>query len=146
MTQSSNSPSELPSPPAADDQPTRRVELAISILLRVGVVTSLILIVIGTIVSFVRHPEFAKSPQALPSLVQPAVEPMRSLGDLAARLHEFRGQPIVTLGLLVLIATPIMRVAVSIVAFLLEGDRPYTFITLAVFCLLMLSLVLGAVE
>ena len=124
----------------------RRVELVISDLLRVGVVISLALIVIGSIVTFVRHPAYLRSPDELGGLVQPETILPHTLGEVAAGLRDFRGQAIVSLGLLVLIATPMMRVAVSIVAFILAGDRLYTLITLAVFCLLMLSLVLGAVE
>ena len=57
-----------------------------------------------------------------------------------------RGEAIVTLGLLVLIATPVARVAVSVVAFIHHRDRTYALITAAVLCLLLLSLVLGRVE
>ena len=134
----------LPSRPEGD--PMLRMELVISNLLRAGVAISLVLIVIGTIVTFARHPEFLKSREELPGLVHPEAVSIKSPGAIATGLRELSGQAIVTLGLLVLIATPMMRVAVSVVAFFLEGDRIYTLITLGVFCLLMLSLVLGAAE
>ena len=51
-----------------------------------------------------------------------------------------------TIGLLVLMATPVVRVAVSAVAFIQHRDRTYALITSAVLCLLLLSLVLGRVE
>lgn len=146
MTQLPNSPSDTPPPGFAGDNPMRRVELAISILLRVGVATSLILVVAGTIVSFLRHPEYVNSPAELANLVRPGRVPLRSLSEVAVGLRDLRGQSIVTLGLLVLIATPMMRVGVSIVAFFLERDWVYTLITSAVFCLLVLSLLLGAAE
>jgi uncharacterized membrane protein len=145
MTQPENKPPQTP-PGTPSDDPMRRVELVISDLLRVGVAISLALIVVGSIVTFVRHPAYLRSPDALAGLTQPEEMLPHSLGEVAAGLRDFRGQAIVALGLLVLIATPMMRVAVSIVAFILAGDRLYTFITLAVFCLLMLSLALGAVE
>jgi uncharacterized membrane protein len=145
MTQSTTLPPNGP-PPSAGDDPMQRVELVISILLRVGVVVSLTLVVLGSIVSFVRHPGYAESATELPGLTRPTAEPMRSIGGVVVGLEEHRGQAIVTLGLLVLIATPMMRVGVSTVAFLLERDWVYTGITLGVFCLLMLSLVLGAAE
>jgi uncharacterized membrane protein len=47
---------------------------------------------------------------------------------------------IAQLGLLVLIATPVVRVAASVVAFVLEGDRLYAGITFAVLVILLLSL------
>jgi uncharacterized membrane protein len=58
----------------------------------------------------------------------------------------FQGEALVTAGLLLLIATPVIRVGVSIFAFIYQHDRLYTFITATVFCLLLLSFVLGKVE
>ena len=49
-----------------------------------------------------------------------------------------------TLGLLVLIATPVLRVAASVVLFAIQKDWTYTLITAVVLSLLVLSLVLGA--
>ncbi|HLO36117.1 MAG TPA: DUF1634 domain-containing protein [Candidatus Deferrimicrobium sp.] len=43
-------------------------------------------------------------------------------------------------GLLVLLATPVMRVVASIVGFGLEGDRLFTVITITVLAILLLSL------
>jgi len=43
-------------------------------------------------------------------------------------------------GLLVLIATPVVRVLASVVGFALEGDRLYAAITLAVLAILLVSL------
>lgn len=145
MTQPTTLPPSGP-PPSASDDAMQRVELVISILLRVGVVASITLVILGTIVSLARHPEFVESAVELPRLTQPASEPMRSIGGVVVGLEEHRGQAIITLGLLVLIGTPMMRVGVSTVAFFLERDWAYTGITLGVFCLLMLSLALGAAE
>jgi uncharacterized membrane protein len=46
-------------------------------------------------------------------------------------------------GLLLLILTPILRVAVSVLMFLLERDRPFVLITAAVLAALVLSFLLG---
>jgi uncharacterized membrane protein len=43
-------------------------------------------------------------------------------------------------GLLVLLATPVLRVVASVAGFALEGDRLYTVITLAVLGILLVSL------
>ena len=48
-------------------------------------------------------------------------------------------------GLLVLIATPVLRVAVSILAFWQEGDRKFVLITSVVLALLLASFLLGKV-
>ena len=49
-------------------------------------------------------------------------------------------------GLLLLIATPVTRVAVSIFAFVYEKDRVFVIITIIVLSLLLLSFFLGRVE
>ncbi len=54
-----------------------------------------------------------------------------------------RPQAVITLGLLLLIATPVVRVAVSIGAFALEHDRRYVLITTIVLAILLFSLFLG---
>jgi uncharacterized membrane protein len=47
------------------------------------------------------------------------------------------------LGMLVLMATPILRVGISLVSFARAGDRPFTLLTAAVLALLLLSVLLG---
>ena len=54
------------------------------------------------------------------------------------------GRGIIQLGLLLLIATPVMRVAVSLAAFLLERDWTYVVATLIVLSLLIYSLLGGS--
>ena len=49
-------------------------------------------------------------------------------------------------GLMLLIATPVARVAVSILGFVYEHDRRYVIITSIVLALLILSFVLGKAE
>ena len=61
-------------------------------------------------------------------------------GGLASRLTALEPLAITQLGLLALVATPIARVATSVVAFAWEGDRLYAAITLAV-----LTILLGSV-
>ena len=62
-----------------------------------------------------------------------------SFGDLAEGLPALRPQAIAQLGLLVLVATPIIRVATSLVAFALERDRLYVLLTTIVLAILLAS-------
>jgi len=55
-------------------------------------------------------------------------------------LRELRPIAFAQAGLLVLVATPVVRVMASVVAFALERDRLYTAITLAVLAILLISL------
>jgi len=53
---------------------------------------------------------------------------------------------VIDLGLLLLVATPMFRVAASIVAFVYDRDLPYVLITTFVLTMLILSLILGKAE
>ena len=139
-------------PAHAPMTPARRVELFISHLLRVGVITSVSIIIVGMVVSFVHHPEYLRHHSPLKALTAPDDVAVpgptfpHTLHDVLTGLADFRGQSIITVGLLLLIATPVLRVAVSIFGFVYEHDRRYVVITSIVLTLLLLSFVLGKVE
>jgi uncharacterized membrane protein YfcA len=59
---------------------------------------------------------------------------------LVSDLMQLHPQGIITLGLLLLIATPVLRVAVSIVTFVVEHDRKYIVITCVVLAILLFSI------
>lgn len=122
-----------------------RAERLISAVLRVGVLTSLATILLGTVIAFVHHPEYISSPRSLLHLSRPGDTFPHTLRDVLTGLAGLRGQAIVVLGLLMLIATPVVRVAVSILFFLEEGDLTYVAITSTVLVLLVLSFFIGGV-
>jgi uncharacterized membrane protein len=122
----------------------RDVELLISNLLRGGVMTSLVFMLIGTIISFIHHPNYLTSPSALTQLTTPGETFPNTLPGIEKGLIHLRGQAIVTIGLIILFATPVLRVAVSIFAFIYQGNKTFTLITTLVLCLLLLSFFLGA--
>lgn len=136
----------MPAPKLDADERVRNVELLISNLLRTGVLVSLALVVIGTVIAFVHHPDYFTSPTDLSRLVKPGAAFPHSMSEVIEGILLLRGQAIVTLGLLLLIATPVMRVAVSIFAFIYQDDWIFTCITALVLLLLLLSFFLGAVE
>ena len=121
----------------------RNIELLISNLLRGGVIASLICILAGTVISFIHHPNYLTSPAALASLTELSGTFPGTLSNFEEGLLNLRGQTIVTIGLIILVATPVMRVAVSIFAFIYQGNKTFTLITTSVLCLLMLSFILG---
>jgi uncharacterized membrane protein len=132
---------------AAEDAKVRRMELAISVLLRAGVVGSVSVILIGMAMTFAHHPEYRSSHEALARLTRPgATEFPTSLREMTRGLAEFQGRAVVVLGVLLLIATPILRVAASVLAFIYERDWRFLAIKLAVLALLAVSFVLGRVE
>lgn len=118
----------------------------ISLLLRGGVLLSVVLLVAGTILTFLHHPGYLTSGALTASLKNPSNGHVPShILDIFALIKNGHGQGIVSLGLLVLIATPVLRVAFSVITFWLEKDRIFVWITSTVLFLLILSLILGKV-
>jgi len=62
-----------------------------------------------------------------------------AIGEVIAGVRHGSGEAIMMTGLLVLIATPVARVALSIVIFVIERERLYAAITAAVFVILMME-------
>lgn len=132
--------------PTEQDHRVRQVELLISRLLRIGVLTSLCIIVLGTLLSFTNHSGYRQSTEELKRLTSDDAEFPHTLPQVWQGLRQFQGRAVVTLGLLVLIATPVLRVAVSIFAFIYERDPAFVLITSLVLALLLLSFLLGGIE
>ncbi len=59
------------------------------------------------------------------------------------RVLSFDGAAIIQLGVCVLIATPILRVGISVVGFLIEKDYMYVVITLIVLLIIIANMLLG---
>jgi uncharacterized membrane protein len=116
----------------------QRVESVIGNLLRAGVVASAALVLAGGVIYLARHG--AAHPGGSVFQGEPAA--LRSPGGIlsAARLDS-RG--IIQLGLLLLIATPVARVAFSVFAFLRQRDYLYVAVTLIVLGLLLYSVAAG---
>jgi uncharacterized membrane protein len=113
-----------------------RLEGLIAHLLRAGVVMAALVVIGGAV------PYLASSPRAHVSYRTFQGEP-DDLKSVAGILHDsLSGNPrgIMQLGLLLLIATPIVRVMFSAVAFAIEGDRMYVRFTLLVLAVLLYSL------
>ena len=120
-----------------------KVELAISNILRGGVILSLFLITCGTALSFTHHTEYMFTNGDTARLTSSKTVFPHTLRDTIAGVREEHGQAIVVVGLLVLIATPVIRVGVSIIAFVLERDAIFVVLTVLVFGLLLVSFFLG---
>lgn len=115
----------------------RRVEDVVGLLLRAGVILSATVVMLGGIVFLVRHGMARANYRVF------AGEPsdLRSMHGIFRRVLAFRGRGIIQLGLLLLIATPITRVAFSIFGFAEEKDRMYVVFTAIVLAVLLYSLV-----
>ena len=65
---------------------------------------------------------------------------LRSVAGIIGGVFSGKGQGVIQLGLLLLIATPVMRVALLVVGFARQRDRTYVAVSLAVLTLLLFSL------
>ena len=138
-------PQQMPGP--VEEPPlVHRVELAISYLLRAGVLLSIALVVLGSCLTFARHPEYATQRMPVKDVPTIAQDFPHTIAATVESLVEMHGQGFILLGLLVLLVTPVMRVAVSIVAFAIQKDRAFTIITTIVLVILLVSFFLGRVS
>lgn len=130
---------------AQGTEATTSPELLISSLLRYGVLSSLALVALGMLLTFVHHPDYFSSGEALQRLTTPEHAPHR-LADVTAGMLTVRGQAFVMMGLLVMMAIPVLRVALSLRIFRQQRDRAYVLITSVVLALLLFSFLLGKAE
>jgi uncharacterized membrane protein len=117
----------------------QNVEELIGMLLRVGVTLASAVVLFGGTVYLVRHGLAA--PQYHVFVGEPT--DLRTLSGIVKDALAFRGRGLIQLGLLLLIATPVARVAFSVVAFAIQRDRLYVGVTLVVLAVLMYSLTSG---
>lgn len=119
------------------------IETLISITLRTGVLLSIAVILTGLIFTFAHHPDYFRSRPALGKLTNAEATFPHSIAEVLHGVAQGRGQAIVLAGILLLIATPIARVAISVALFASQRDRLYVAITLTVLILLIVSFSLG---
>jgi len=119
------------------------VESLISTTLRTGVTISVLIMAAGILFTFIHHPAYFSSHLALGGLTSSSGDYPNSVGDVLHGIAADRGQAIAMLGILLLIATPVVRVAISVLLFAVERDMRYVLITSVVLILLLLSLFSG---
>lgn len=115
------------------------MELMISRLLRAGILVSGALVLLGGIVALA---ETAGSASPALSSLDPSSR-LPSLSGLLDGVASLNADALVQLGLVVLVATPAMRVAVSAYAFARQRDWTYVAISVTVLTVLAIGLVIG---
>jgi uncharacterized membrane protein len=117
-------------PPKGESSTARaRVERSLERLLITAVGLCVALMAIGLALAVVQGEGLPHDVVGVPDLLGAAAR-----GEPAAYL---------TLGLLVLLATPVLRVAGALVVFALERDRRYVLVTAAVLAVMGISVLLG---
>ncbi|WP_295667428.1 DUF1634 domain-containing protein [uncultured Mucilaginibacter sp.] len=115
------------------------MQLLLAQVLRAGTIISISIVFIGGIFYLVRHGHSIanyKVFNGIPDFVQ------HPSGIIYGILN-IKGQAIIQLGIVLLIATPIMRVVFSTIGFVLEKDYMYVAISLVVLSIIFFSMMTG---
>ncbi|MDR3713668.1 MAG: DUF1634 domain-containing protein [Puia sp.] len=117
----------------------RDIQVTIGNLLRSGVVLAFVIVLAGAIVYLVRHggqiPEY--------QVFRGGSGSYHTFSAIWEGLITGHGRAIIQFGIVILILTPIARIAFSVIGFLLEKDYLYAGITLAVLAIILISLMAG---
>jgi len=114
----------------------QRVDEIIGNLLRCGVILSALVVAAGGIWYLIQFGGSRPSYQVF----RGEPEYLRHIQGIVGGAAGFHCRRLMQLGLILLIATPVARVAFSVAAFALQKDRQYVVITLIVLGVLLLSL------
>jgi uncharacterized membrane protein len=129
-------PAPQPLPPQPEPWNDHRIEVVLGTLLRTGVLISAAIVLWGASIYLFRH---AYEPADY-RVFRGEPSEFRTIPGVIQSVINGRGRGWIQLGLLLLIATPIARVAFSIVGFAMERDRMYVVFTLIVLAILLYSL------
>jgi uncharacterized membrane protein len=116
-----------------------QVELTIARLLRTGVIIAAAVVSVGGAIYLIRHGSGVPHDRIFHG--EPA--DLRGIVGILRDSEQLRGVGLIQLGLVLLLATPVARVAFSVVAFALQRDRLYVSVTLVVTAILLYSIIGG---
>jgi uncharacterized membrane protein len=124
-----------------NSKPPREMSDILGNALRLGVILATAVIAFGFLVFMILNSSFSASmfTQYNPNKV-PHGDFSVSLSGIASGLVSFKPYAVIELGLLILLATPVTRVFLSIILFQVEGDRRYVYITLGVLLILLFAM------
>ncbi len=128
----------VPWPSISDKQ----LDDVIGIILRAGVLLAALVVAAGGIF-YLWHYGFSEPGYRL-FHGEPTY--LSTVAGIIRDASAFRARGIIQLGLLLLIATPVVRVAFSIIGFTLQRDWVYVMVTMIVLALLLYSLISGGVR
>jgi uncharacterized membrane protein len=114
----------------------QKLENMVGNLLRAGVSLSALVVLFGGIIYLARH---GREPASY-KVFHGEPSDFKTLSGTVHEVFAFRSRGIIQFGLLLLIATPVFRVALSIWGFAQERDRMYMVFTCIVLVVLLYSL------
>ena len=113
------------------------IEQLIGQLLRYGVVTASIIVLFG---GFLYLYQFGQTGIPHYNFFTGERAGFTTMSEIVKGIGSFNAKGIIQLGVLALIATPISRIAFSLIGFIIEKDRLYILFTLIVLIVMMFSI------
>ena len=114
----------------------RDVEKTVGKLLRIGVITASLVVLLGGILFLTQNGGSARPDY---HVFKGEQNSYITFDGIFLGLFTFKPMAIIQFGVLLLIITPIMRIVFSLFAFILEKDRLYIVITLIVLAIILVS-------
>jgi uncharacterized membrane protein len=124
----------------------RDMEIYVGKLLRYGVLTACAITLVGGLIYVFQSSGTMPNYKPMPGhhdQFEGVVAYLRELNTIIPRMLQCDGAAIVQFGVVVLIATPILRIVFSAVAFLIEKDYLYVGITLLVLVIIVVNMTFG---
>jgi len=115
------------------------VEQTIGRFLQFGVMLAAGVVLLGATLLLVQH---GRAPASY-AVYHSAPEQLRTIGGIVRGALALDSRAIVQLGLVLLVATPVVRVAFMLIAFVVQRDTIYVAISAVVLALLLYGLLLG---
>lgn len=115
-----------------------KIENAVALILQYGVILAAVVVAIGFGLFLIRHGLNYATPDYLHFHGEP--EKLISFSGIYHSLISGRPIAIIEFGLMILVATPIIRVAYSVWGYSMQRDRIYTIISLIVLAVLLISI------
>ncbi|MGZ3758687.1 MAG: DUF1634 domain-containing protein [Mucilaginibacter sp.] len=115
------------------------MQAVIGWVLRLGVFISMIVVFVGGVIYLYRHGYTVADYRIFKGI--PVF--LQSADGIIDGIINLRGRAIIQTGIILLIATPIVRVIFSAIGFIIEKDYLYVFITLLVLSIIFFSMLTG---
>lgn len=112
-----------------------RFNQRIALVLKIGINCSMTIIIVGLILFFLT----GQSGYSLNTYPQ-------SITEIMSGVSALKPFAIITLGLFVLILTPVVRIVTAMIGFIIEKDYLYVTITISVLIILMMSFMIGTLK
>ncbi len=127
---------------ASTSDSDQRLEQTVGNLLRAGVSAAAVVVLIGAVVYLAQN--WRGTPDYASFHVGP--DALNSFGGTFRGILALDGRALIQGGLLLLLATPIARVMLALVAFAVQRDWRYTFVTAVVLSILFYGLIHGYLD